>query len=497
MLKKLNNKLLSQYPLLWNTKLIYVLPAALITHLLFYIGGYMTSVDITNLTDYRYLKEFGTAIFSSLVSIVIIILWLVYYLRNNPFKSFYTISRNYLFAEFLLIAVVFFSTSTFFLTYQQGKFDKIKSATNATNLADEVNTINLSSHFIAYDLEDFSEYRNCNIQKERDREDSLRKAIEKSNNSQLSNTKTANSDFSFIDYDPYRDPGEQYSYLHYCGQEIRIASDKDAILNKYQLDTKAKNWLLENHTDSVLQLFNKLIDICKKYNVKYVFSPDVQIGECFGDSAFTVNRVFESSYSEYNRNRPPYIDLRNLRTTIAYVDFVRKGFWESELFLFWLVFALSAAIILFSFRITRVKHWFVGLIGVGLWSIIIVLSVVIFNLKEGVIPFVLLLWLLLTVFSVKQIISKKAKLLSGIVFNWIFWFTPAVIPLIIAQIGIISAKKCFTLAPIGARTAACDTSKWLTAHWEHMAYGNIVIMLVLIYFAFIPLARKWQSNPEE
>lgn len=497
MFKKLNDKLLSQYPLLWNTKLIYVIPAALLTHLAFYIGGYLISVDITNLTNYRFLREISTGIFSTLVSIVIVILWLVYYLRNNPFKSFYTVSRNYLFAEFLLIALVFFSISTFFLTYQQGKFDKIASATGATNLAEEVNIVNLSSHFIAYDLEQFSEYRNCDAARERDREDSLRKANQKSNNSQLSKLENTSSDFRNVDYDPYRDPGEEYSYLHYCGLELNLAKDNDEILNKYQLDAKARNWLEENHTDSVLQLFKQLIALCKKYNVNHAFSPDAQVAECFGDSKFTVNRTFEKNYSEYSRNRPPYIDLRHLTNTLQYINTVKTGFWTSELFLFWLLSALSAAVMLFSFRLTRLKHWFMGLIGVGLWSIIIVLAVVIFRLEEGIIPFILLLWALFTVFGTSQIINKKAKLISGIVYNWVFWFTPFVIPLIFTQIGIISAKKCFTLAPIGARTSACDTSKWITNHWELILYLNVAVMLVVIYFAFIPLVRKWQSNPEE
>lgn len=498
MLKKLTDKLISQYPLLWNIKLIYVLPAALLTHLIFYIAGYMTTIDITALTQYQYIKEAGTAIFAVLVSIVITILWLVYYLRNNPFKSFYSISSNYLFAEFLLIALVFFSSTTFFLSFQQGKYDKIEYATGATNLEEEVNIINLASHFIAYDLEDFSEYRNCNVQKERDREDSLRKADKENDNSQLSKYETTpNSNFKYADYDPYRDPGELYSYLHYCGTIIDIKSDSKALLTKYQLDERARNWLLENHTDSVLQIFNKLIEVCKKYNIKYVFSPDVQVGECFRDSVFTVNRVFERNYSEYANNRSPFIDMRHLRETLVYVNSVRRGFWDSKIILFWLLSALGAAVMLFTFRITRLKHWFMGLIGVGLWSIIIVLSTVIFRLSEGIIPFVLLLWVIFIVFGISQIITKKAKLISGIVFNWIFWFTPAVIPLIFTQVGIISAKKCFTYVPLRARSSACETSKWITNHWEMILYLNVVLMLVLIYFVFIPLARKWQSNPEE
>lgn len=495
MLKKLNNKLLSKYPLIWNLKLLYVIPAALLIHLLFYIAGYMTEVDITLLHKFQFFEEFSTGIFATLVSIIIIILWLVYYLRNNPFKSFYTLSRNYQFAEFLLIALVFFSTGTFFFTFQQGKYDKVEDVTDFINLEDEINTVNLSGHFIAYDWEDFTAYNSCDFKRDREYEDSIRKAKKKDHHAQLSNYMTKPADYGYRKGAPYKDEGEVYSYLNYCGRTMNI--DIDGTLNKYQLDAIAKKWLTENYTDSVLNLFKKLTKMCKKYNIKYDYSADEQVAECFGDSAFTVNRLFENRYSEYSRNTPPYIDVYRLTSSLDYIHRIRKGFWSVELFLFWLLSALGAAVLLFSFRITRLKHWFMGLIGEGLWSIIITLCIVIFRLEKGIIPFILLIWVCLTALGVKQILSKTNKLLSGVIYNWVFWFTPFVLPLIALHIDITTNASCYSFITKRSNSTLCKLNHWIDKHWVDIHFINVVICLAAIYFIFIPLARKWQSNPEE
>lgn len=97
MLKKINQKLLSQYPLLWNTKAVFVLPLAALIHLLFYLVGFFVPIQVDELWMQHYFEDFTETMISVLISTLIIIIWLVFYLRNNPFKSFYTLGRAYMF----------------------------------------------------------------------------------------------------------------------------------------------------------------------------------------------------------------------------------------------------------------------------------------------------------------------------------------------------------------------------------------------------------------
>ena len=114
MFKKINDILISKYPLLWNTKAVFVIPLAIIIHLLFYLAGFIYPISIDELWQYYHFKEDSVVMLSVLISALFIIIWLVFYLRNNPFKSFYTLGRGYMFKEFVLIFTVFFSSATFF-----------------------------------------------------------------------------------------------------------------------------------------------------------------------------------------------------------------------------------------------------------------------------------------------------------------------------------------------------------------------------------------------
>lgn len=504
MFKKLNNKLLSQYPLLWNTKLIYVLGATLITHIFFFIGGFMTSFDITQLNNIKSILEHASIVivFSVLVSLIILIIWLVYYLRNNPFKSFYTISKNYLFLEYLLIVVVFIANSTYFFTYQQGRFQKVRSQTKTSTLVDEVNTINLSSHFIAYDLYDFTELRNCKTQRDKEIEDSIENA--KNKNVQLSSYK--NTQFDYETRPPrsyeYENDNPNYSYLNFCKQELVLRSEKEGILNKYQLNAIAERWLKENHTDSVLNLFNKLLDISKKYNLKYSFSPDEQVAECFSDSNFMVKKIIGKSIDGYRVDEyidefgGPYIQVVSLKNMISQIDIIHKGFWSKGLLLSILFAALGSGIFLLSFRLTRLKHWFIALIGIGLWIIVTVLIIVILKLEDNIFLLVLGIWAVLTFLAIRLILAKGSKLLSGILYNWAFWFTPAVIPFIVLYISVTASGKCSSVIP-NYNPTLCNLNRWIGKNPEWILLINCIVILLAVYFVFIPLARKWQSNPEE
>lgn len=504
MFKKLNSKLLSQYPLLWNTKLLYVIPAAIVIHVLFYLGGFFTPVELEDLYEYWIYDESGTVVFSVLISLLIIILWLVFYLRNNPFKSFYTVSRSYLFLEFLLISLVFFSTATFFLSYEQGLYHQTTITAKNVNLEEDINTLNLSKHFIAFEWREFSNENCCDSVIAYEKRDSIRRAKQSHNN----NSSGYQRDVEPYYIEPrYNADDEVYnSYLFYCQNGMYQYEDrfKNDILNKYELNAIATRWLKNSQKDSVKQLFNKLVVLCEKYGIHYQFYPEKQTNECFSDSLFTVNRLVGTYPNDYEENRSTrsrvyheqYIEISDIRTSLNRIDTVRTGFWNYEILLIWLYYSFAAAIVLFTFRLTRLKHWFIGIVGIGLWSIIVVLISILLKLDKEILPLIFIIWLSVVIVGSNLILARIKKQLAGIMYNWIFWVTPFIIPLTMAYTDIITNDSCYLYSQ-NYDEYWCDVNHWIDGHLLLMFSVNILVMLLVIYFVFIPLARKWQSNPEE
>ncbi|GGE88504.1 hypothetical protein SAMN05443634_1076 [Chishuiella changwenlii] len=111
MFKKLNQTLITKYPLIWNLKYIWILLAAISINIIAFINGFLFFSKRNQLQESRLFDGFtegGTFVNYIFASIIIIIIWLYFYIKNNRFKSFYPTSRNYLFKEFLALFFLFF-----------------------------------------------------------------------------------------------------------------------------------------------------------------------------------------------------------------------------------------------------------------------------------------------------------------------------------------------------------------------------------------------------
>lgn len=464
MFTKINNQLLSKYPLLWNTRIVNVLAAAIITHILFYTGGLLQYVDAGDLSYRRIFNTEEVGLFSGLVTAVFIIVWLVHYFRNNAFKSFYIISRNYLFYEFMLIFLVFLSTATFYLTYNQGIYDSVRLKTSGTNLTREANTINLASHFIASDPYYFSSSNICS-------------------------EKTGHQGYSER-YPSEAPQQEKLSYLNYCYQQISFDDDK-RLLSAKQIHDIGNQWLLQGKKDSVRAVLVELLSLCDKYNIQYRFNPDAQISEVFSDERHTVNHFVPA---HYDPNSPVYISVSELIYTVNHIKDAHQGFWKKEIVFFILYYALCAALVVFSFRLTRTKPWFVALVGLGVLAIIVSLIAVTVRAGDNFAAFPLTLWVLFIFVTLLWIFNRENKLFAGVTFNWVMWFTPAVIPIVFY---LIYENTGFDYSLDNHMDYETPIHKWIRQNWNIINTINLLALVAAVYLAYIPLARKWQSNPEE
>ena len=106
MFKKINQYLITQYPLVWNLKLVWIFLVGIALNLIAFVHGYFNFRYQSQLLEYNNFDDFYQdrfVIYYFLVAILILIYWVYNYIKNNRFKSKYPTSRNYLFKEFIAI----------------------------------------------------------------------------------------------------------------------------------------------------------------------------------------------------------------------------------------------------------------------------------------------------------------------------------------------------------------------------------------------------------
>lgn len=111
MFKKINQTLITKYPLIWNLKFIWILLTVLVFNLIAFINGFLFITKKSQLQEsglYEVFFNSGIIIYYLLIGVIIGVIWLYFYIKNNRFKSNYPTSRNYLFKEFLAVFFIIF-----------------------------------------------------------------------------------------------------------------------------------------------------------------------------------------------------------------------------------------------------------------------------------------------------------------------------------------------------------------------------------------------------
>lgn len=156
---KINTYLIENHPIIWNTKLVWMLSATFIIHLIFYILGYSALTNPELLLDYRAKDIFldnGTIFISAILSLLLLVIWLIHLFKNNAFKSFYPTSKLKLFKQFISYLVIVFASITFFLSYNAGLKNYISSTYNDDRVNKEISISNNVALFFSHDLESYT-----------------------------------------------------------------------------------------------------------------------------------------------------------------------------------------------------------------------------------------------------------------------------------------------------------------------------------------------------
>lgn len=157
---RINQYLLERYPNVWNTRLVWMLLIALGIHILFFTGGYFTFISPASLHrqlyDFDVLNGNGAMLFAIAVTIILLVLWLVYLLKNNAFKNFYPTSRGKIFLSFFYYLVIIFACSTFHMSYMIGYKTFIHQKYPVAKFETQRLTAARAAPFLLLNIEDYN-----------------------------------------------------------------------------------------------------------------------------------------------------------------------------------------------------------------------------------------------------------------------------------------------------------------------------------------------------
>lgn len=150
MIKKINKYLLENHPLVWNTRLVWMLAVLIGMHILFFIIGfisYLSPVDLHDASFFQRYFDSGFVWIGVLLSILILILWMNQYFKHNAFKSHYPKSNGSIYKEFLIIFLIAFLSVTQYFSYTQGLKTRVSTLKTSEQIEKETDVINRAAPF--------------------------------------------------------------------------------------------------------------------------------------------------------------------------------------------------------------------------------------------------------------------------------------------------------------------------------------------------------------
>jgi hypothetical protein len=505
MIKRINQYLLTHYPLLWNSRILWVLSINIFIHLAFLISGFVVADKDRFISYYSYMDVGapGLYIFSVLCSLLLLIIWLIYFLRNNAFKNFYRIDKWHMAREFLLILLILFSSVTYFESFNYGIRLKVRSITSLATFEREVNTINHALAYIPTDEDLYFILNSCEELKKRDTSDLIASRIEDGRSSDqnvriYSITDIRNYSTDSVLKSALNRP-DSFSYKNYCKNYLSYDDYPEVHNFSSQINPVKNRWIERHQTDSIRQLLQTFTGICHKYSVPHRLNTDsltaaifatpynsiLQIipASQFRDSAGITleNKYFiepyelERVYSFINGclpNKEAASDLRNRLTVEGYV-------------------ALSLAIFVLCYRRLSRKVFLISLIGSIVWAIIIGLIIASTQASEG--TFASICLFLGLAFLLTSILNRRSqKTISGALLSWHAFLAPFLILFVMMIIN-----NYYDHLPYQAGYNFEEMhpfSAWIHSHTWEIALVNLLLSsgYVLSYINY--QAKLWHTT---
>ena len=526
MFKKIQKYLLINHPLLWNLKIVPVSVFLILTNIIFFILGFLNGgIDFTNSSsNYDYENADGIiCFFSILVSIIALIIWLIYYVKNNPFKSYYPKNNFSLFKEWALIFTICILLSLSITSYYFGKDVKGRSYYTETEAKKRCDILRIGSFFINGSLS--TNYKNYS-------------AVTVTEGSTEAVAQIAGETASAASIDSIE---EARTHIYYKKKKYNINSIVGNDLNSYSFfdyesdsitKNKIKDWLVSDDKISMRNAMKEYLKIANEHQLKSSIDENQWLNLIYDYPNFEEYKLIAGKESQfidetefsntdkfgYNANmKSQTIDLESqyfkkagkehyiynkyflpeeqLNYSYAKIsESYVKPFIRFDTFLMPLYFALSLSILIFSFRVTSIRSIIITLISLGILGIIIGFLSAVFHSEYIFLISVTVLNFTAFIYFMYVLSRRKQKKLSDIFLNVLF----------------------LSLIPIGmiAYNLLLEFSKWRVEYdysndfqkqfpkiyffqenGFYLMYLNIVfVILALLFYSF--QIKKWKGLPE-
>ncbi len=503
MFKKINNYLLTHYPLLWNTQAVWGTLLLLLLHGFYYWYGYTTFTPYKNFN--RDENIVGIVSFAIIVSLLLLIVWLITYFRQNALKSIYPVSRWYLLGELLIVMTFSYAGISFMQSYFKGNEAAKMQLFKQEKIAEHINNYYLGASFIPINKQDFM--MNERMSKALDlfkSEDELKAYLKKN---PLIYYDAHSPFYKLVDSAEY-----VYSYLNYNFNEFSTYKDLPGIKKVDELRSTQHRWLLHHQKDSIanciyaaIQSTNELNKIVEKLTDVQVadnyYAPKLDltnkqtvdqiaktvIDSCFATPNFTLPNQFIGYYTINNYSINQLVPRKN-------------DFQNSYMLVLFMYLSFGLSILIIGFRWTNGRSWLIAFVGIFIWIILIVVATILH--RE---PYewsdINYLWMLFVAISAYLVYQQKAKTLAGVLINWSIWLFPFIylinwpIQLFTRYESDFPDHREILNAYYTRHHIEPSSIAYSLNNLPHVAYFGIHILLIALFFAVIgiPFIKKYQA----
>jgi hypothetical protein len=448
MLKNIQKYLLLNYPLLWNTKIVPLSILLILLNLIFFAIGFKNGeIDFTETNNnYNFNESEPILIFIGvLISAIIIIIWLVYYFKNNAFKSFYPKENFGLFKEWLIIFSVAFLTAMFSISYYYAKEVRVRNYFSKEEAIKRCETLSLGSIF----LEGSFDVRYYDVINERG--------------------DTIQATYNYAEF-----MGKQYknnSLMNKNVESFQFFDQDDDSLRKI----KVKNWLFRNDKIAIKNLLKDYLKIANDHNLKANVNEKQWFDLVYNSPEFVeVNIVGKNhSLNSYNNNYAVEEPLESVDVSTSVdstgkvvdnFDYLnkykvkRKDYYDeyfkhyvpaanlnyayahiancwvapdirADVILIPIYFAFGFSLLVFAFRVTSGRNWLIAGISLGVIAIVFGIISAVFRTEIIFLILANLLFISIFIHFIYVTYKKREKGISGITLNAILWMFAGFIPL--------------------------------------------------------------------
>lgn len=446
MIKKIQTKLLENYPLLWNIRLVPVMLIALLASFLFFVFGYLSTHTAFDSTYYySYLSGDGLFLLyfaSVFIGILILVGWLIFYMRNNAFRIHYPRTTSQLYFEWFLCLAICVSITSIPFSLTNGCRSKWQGVTSEKEAKRALDIIGQAQLLIPWD----SYYYNYNS--------GVDKPIPIPKNMPL-NLDTINLDNYSVEYGN----DGQFMINGYNGASLLFYKGNDFYYRRYNYDydeeakraekamSKLKSWLVNEQKDSIYNLMKDYLALAQKQGVDVGLNADTWFDRVYNPPFYPVepytmiNRNAADDYSSsYYDEYVPYLNSSRLER--GYENVLNSHQDNDDIRIIMLVclcVAFVFSILIFSCRVTSGKKWLKTFVTFGILVLLVsllggLMSLISYS-SGGEIYFFLLFgfWLFLFVailiYLISKIVSSASKNRSNVALNFFLWLTPCILPL--------------------------------------------------------------------